>query len=225
MLSTRVPKAGLVTHKIHKKQSTERRLPRQDRARQKIELILEAATRLIERAGIPPLTTNAIAETAGISIGTLYQYFADKEAVLRALIDREMAGIAARVSDVLQGPAPVERGSRVSKVMRAVLDSYGGRHHAHRLLMEHALSRGTADRLNPLYQTLIESFSTHGVSVPGGGVGMLSEADAFVLTHAIAGVLRGFVASAAGRIPVQDIEMSLTRLVVGFVECAGHRSG
>lgn len=210
--------------KLNKKQLVERRLPRQDRARQKIELILEAATRLIERAGIPSLTTNAIAETAGISIGTLYQYFADKEAILRALIDREMTGIAARVSDVLKGPAPTEQGDRVSMVMRVVLDSYGGRHHAHRLLMEHALSRGTADRLNPLYQTLIESFSTHGVTVPGGGVEMLSEADAFVLTHAIAGVLRGFVATAAGRMRVEDVEKSLTRLVVGFVECAGQRS-
>jgi len=54
----------------------------------------------------------------------------------------------------------------------------------------------------------------------GGDEKVLSEADAFVLTHAIAGVLRGFVASAASRVLVKDIEASLTRLVVEFVDRA-----
>jgi len=86
-----------MTGKFATKQTVRRRVPQQDRARQKIALILEAATRLIEHGDIVSLTTNAIAAKAGISIGTLYQYFADKDAILRALVDHEMAGIAARV--------------------------------------------------------------------------------------------------------------------------------
>lgn len=184
---------------------------------------MEAATRLIERGDILSTTTNAIAATAGVSIGTLYQYFADKEAILRALIDREMAAIAARVSEVLKGPAPTEHGGRVSQVMHVVLDSYGGRHRAHRLLMEHALSRGTSGQLNPFYRTLINSLSKQGIDGPAGGTQVLSEADAFVLTYAIAGVLRGFVASTAEIVPVKEIEASLTRLVVGFVDGTGRK--
>ena len=207
-----------MTGKFATKQTVRRRVPQQDRARQKIALILEAATRLIEHGDIVSLTTNAIAAKAGISIGTLYQYFADKDAILRALVDHEMAGISARVSGELHATAPAGRGERVSRVMRAVLGSYAGRHRAHRLLMEHSLSRGTTGQLNPFYQTLVETFSTRGVTRSGGDKTVLSEADAFVLTHAIAGVLRGFVASAAGRVPVKDIEASLTRLVVEFVD-------
>jgi AcrR family transcriptional regulator len=203
--------------KQEKKQPVTRRQPQQDRARQKIALILEAATRLIERGDILSLTTNAIAATAGISVGTLYQYFDDKDAILRALIDHEMAGIAARVTEVLQGPAPTLRGGRIPQVMRAVLDSYGGRHRAHRMLMDYALSHGTAGQLNPLYRALIASLSNRDAARPSVMPEVLSEADAFVLTHAIGGVLRGFFASTTDRVPIQDLETSLTRLVLGFV--------
>ena len=49
---------------------------------------MEAATRIIDKDGLEGLTTNRIAETAGISIGTLYQYFPDKAAIVRTLAER-----------------------------------------------------------------------------------------------------------------------------------------
>lgn len=208
-------------HKPEKKQSVTRRQPQQDRARQKIGLILEATMRLIERGDIASLTTNSIAATAGVSIGTLYQYFTDKDAILQMLIDHELGGIAERVLKVVQDPAPAVRGGRVSRVLHAVLDSYGGRHRAHRLLMDYSLSRGTSGQLNPFYHALIGTFAADGIARPSGGTQALSEADAFVLTHAIAGVLRGFMAAPTRRLSVADIENSLSRLVVGFVESAG----
>ena len=50
-------------------QTVSRRKPLQERARHKVQLILEAATRIIDKDGLEALTTNRIAETAGISIG------------------------------------------------------------------------------------------------------------------------------------------------------------
>jgi len=52
-------------------------------------VILEAAAQVLEAGGLAGFTTNAVAERAGVSIGTLYQYFSDKGAVLRALAERE----------------------------------------------------------------------------------------------------------------------------------------
>jgi AcrR family transcriptional regulator len=205
--------------KSPEKQAVIRRQPRQERARQKAQLILEATLRLIERGDVRSVTTNAIAATAGISIGTLYQYFAGKEEILEALVATELAGIAERVSGVLSGPAPAQDGGRVSAVMRAVLESYGGRRRAHRQLMDHSLSRG-AGRLNPFFQTLIKSLSSDGTLRRSDGSEALSEADAFVLTHAIAGVIRGHVGSTNQHLRADDIEQSLTRLVLGFVQPA-----
>jgi AcrR family transcriptional regulator len=56
----------------------ERRVPTQARAHATIEAIFEATARIIERDGVAALNTNVIAERAGLSIGTLYEYFPKK---------------------------------------------------------------------------------------------------------------------------------------------------
>ncbi len=66
-----------------------RKAARQSRARETVEAILEAAGRMVSRDGLAGLTTNRVAEMAGVSIGSLYQYFPGKDAVLHALVQRE----------------------------------------------------------------------------------------------------------------------------------------
>lgn len=61
-----------------------RRHPRQSRARATVEAIEEAASQLLERGDECRFTTNHIAERAGVSIGSLYEYFADKDDILHA---------------------------------------------------------------------------------------------------------------------------------------------
>jgi AcrR family transcriptional regulator len=68
----------------------QRRRPKQARSRATWEAIVEAAAQILERRGAEALTTNAVAERAGVSIGTLYQYFPDKQAILAAAARREL---------------------------------------------------------------------------------------------------------------------------------------
>ncbi|MCC5986557.1 MAG: TetR/AcrR family transcriptional regulator [Pararhodobacter sp.] len=63
-----------------------RKTPRQSRSRATCEAILQAAARILERGGGESLTTNLVAELAGVSIGSLYQYYPTKEAILAELI-------------------------------------------------------------------------------------------------------------------------------------------
>lgn len=67
-----------------------RRKAKQERARQTLEAILEAAARVLLERGYGGATTNRIAEVAGVSVGTLYEYFANKEEVFEAVIQREL---------------------------------------------------------------------------------------------------------------------------------------
>ncbi|ASR34647.1 hypothetical protein BAY61_06225 [Prauserella marina] len=69
---------------------TPRKRPRQQRSRDTVDALLEAAAQVFEREGAEA-TTNRIAERAGFSIGTLYQYFPHKQAMLRALAERHIA--------------------------------------------------------------------------------------------------------------------------------------
>jgi AcrR family transcriptional regulator len=70
-----------------------RRRPKQERALQTVGAILEAAVRVLKREGVDALTTNHIAEVAGVSIGSVYQYFPDKGAIFAALHQRHIESV------------------------------------------------------------------------------------------------------------------------------------
>jgi len=66
----------------------------QARSRQTVDVLLEATARVLIKEGYDKTTTNKIAAVAGVSIGSLYQYFPDKPAVARALAERYGAEVA-----------------------------------------------------------------------------------------------------------------------------------
>jgi AcrR family transcriptional regulator len=70
-----------------------RRRAKQTRARETIAVILEAAAQVLQRDGYTRATTNRIAEAAGVSVGTIYQYFTNKDEIFDALIRRELDGL------------------------------------------------------------------------------------------------------------------------------------
>ncbi len=74
----------------------------QARSAQTVQNIVEAAARILEQRGFDAYTTNAIAERAGISIGSLYQYFPNKDAVTVALMRRETEQLAADIAAASQ---------------------------------------------------------------------------------------------------------------------------
>ena len=88
--------------------------PRQERSRATVEAILEAAAQVFERHGYAAGTTNRIAERAGVSIGSLYQYFPNKDAILVALVEQhvdEGAAVCARCSPSWTSAAAPARGA------------------------------------------------------------------------------------------------------------------
>ena len=145
--------------------------------------------RILQRDGAAGLTTNGVAALAGVSIGTLYQYFPNKEAILDALADREMVAMSERVMAVMQDASIATPQDRVAAVVRAVASAYDRRRGAHRLVMAHSISRGGGSgRLAPLLARLRAHLSAQRAA--GAITAPLAPADAFVLTHAFAGVLR-----------------------------------
>jgi AcrR family transcriptional regulator len=82
------------THNSGMEDQRLRRTPRQWRSQQRVEGILQAASDLLVEVGYEGLSTSAIAQRAGISVGSLYQFFANKEAVLQALAERYLEKMA-----------------------------------------------------------------------------------------------------------------------------------
>lgn len=101
--------------------SPRQRAPRQERSRQTVGSVLDAVTLVLKRHGPDAVTTNRICEAAGVSIGSLYQYFPDKQAIYRALHQRHVD----EVSRVVEGALAEHAGSLedfVSALMHGLTD-------------------------------------------------------------------------------------------------------
>ena len=90
--------------------TTPRKQPRQSRSKATVDAILDATARVLVEDGYDKLTTNRIATVAGVSIGSLYQYFPNKQAVVMAIADRHAVEMISLLSSTLaEGRCPVHR--------------------------------------------------------------------------------------------------------------------
>lgn len=100
-----------------------RRAPSQKRSQERVERMLQAATALIEEAGSDAMRMGEVAERAGVSIGSLYQYFPDKGAIVRTLAERYNAEGRACIADGLAGVRDMDG---LLKAFGGLIDTYYG---------------------------------------------------------------------------------------------------
>lgn len=115
-----------------------RRPPRQRRSRATVDDLLLAAAQIFEQYGYAAGTTNRIAEQAGVSIGTLYQYFPSKEAMAVALLERHVADTAQRLREWVGHMVAERHGLRAAlhDYVSAMLDMHSGRPRLQHILLE-----------------------------------------------------------------------------------------
>lgn len=91
----------------------ERRAPRQSRSLQTIDTLFQATAQILEREGETGLTTNKVASVAGFSIGTLYQYFPSKDALIRGIMQRVQDQLFVQMDSYLYGLKEKENLSQI----------------------------------------------------------------------------------------------------------------
>jgi AcrR family transcriptional regulator len=104
--------------------TSRRRRPRQRRAHQTVDAVLDAAVRVLKREGFAALTTNHIAEIAGVSIGSVYQYFRDKRAIFAALHQRHIDQIDHLVAGTLIEHAASPLDTLMQALVEAMVDAH-----------------------------------------------------------------------------------------------------
>jgi len=97
-----------------------RKKPRQARSSTTLEAIFEATIQVLLSDGIHRLTTTRVAERAGVSVGTMYQYFPHKQALLYALNERYLDLVAERVETACQQ----HRGKTTAAMIEALVTTY-----------------------------------------------------------------------------------------------------
>lgn len=186
-----------------------RRTPRQPRSEATVDAILEAAFQLLEQGGLEALTTNHMAERAGVSVGTLYQYFAGKQAILAALAQRRAAAARDRIAEiVMSGP---ELGA-VRMIVRTLATAFEGSPATRRALLDALTQEGDEDvvmRHHLIFFDTIAGKTAFGFD--------LSPEAGFVLTHAVIGLLRAATIEADLALDPQRLEDELVRLMEAYI--------
>ena len=97
-----------------------RKRPRQARAAATLDAIFEATIQVLLRDGMHRLTTTRVAERAGVSVGTMYQYFPHKRSLVYALNERYLQGL----SDTIQAACRNQHGAPLDEMVAALVDTY-----------------------------------------------------------------------------------------------------
>lgn len=202
-----------------------RRIPRQARAAETVALVLEATAQVLESGGLPAFTTNAVAERAGVSIGTLYQYFADKNAILVALAKREMQAALLEIGRALQGEADPSPEARVRAMVRVMVNAFGGRRRARKAVTQAILSMGaTAELMAPVMAFVAAEGAKVG-RVPQPIFAALTREQIFVLSRGMVGAIRAAVMEEQPFITSRAFEDELVRLVMAYLETLTKAAG
>jgi AcrR family transcriptional regulator len=124
-----------------------RKLPRQERSRAMVDAILTAAARVLTREGFDRASTNRIAEAAGVSVGSLYQYFPSKEALVAALAERHVEAMSRELVAALTRLGPLSLRPATREVVRMMLRAHAVDPALHRVLIEQVPRVGRLDQL------------------------------------------------------------------------------
>jgi len=141
-----------------------RKTAAQDRSRATVDALVEATARILVKEGFDKASTNRIAELAGVSVGSLYQYFPGKEALVAAVIERHQLQITQAVRGELAAvlTQPLEKGVR--RLVALAVEAHRVDPKLHRVLAEQIPRVGKLEDLETfsrenftLFRTYLES--------------------------------------------------------------------
>ena len=191
-----------------------RRTPAQARAKDTVAVIFEATARILERDGRRALNTNLIAQRAGISIGTLYQYFDDKEAILVAMAREQIASDGRAMLDALTKAMEDPEPERVA--IRTLISLYERRRTVRRAAVDALVAQGLGHERANSVRLVADVIAERSERLLPGRRKLLSTTAIFVLTRAVNGALRAVLEEDSALLGTPEFEDELVRLVRNY---------
>lgn len=139
--------------------TTPRKRPRQTRSKATVDAILDATARVLIAQGFDGLTTNAVAEAAGVSIGSLYQYFPNKEALVAAMIETHLDAKNAMTLGELQRVAALPLARAVRVMIELTIANYREQPELKRVLIEQVPRVGRMAKVAALHAGTLQMIS------------------------------------------------------------------
>jgi AcrR family transcriptional regulator len=191
-----------------------RKVPGQARSQETVSVILEASARILESDGLRGFNTNAIAERAGVSVGSLYRYFSNKDAIVLALIGSFEEALHDAVLRAVQGGRGQELKARLRLLVRALVTVHYRRPRLNRVLEGEEERLGSGADSVAFHAMVLQLFQDHKneMAVP------ISAATEQVVIAILRAVVDLGLASGASP---QSTEQRAMRAVCGYLFYAG----
>ncbi|BEV71116.1 hypothetical protein THUN1379_05980 [Paludibacterium sp. THUN1379] len=167
--------------------------PKQARARLTVKLIFESTAQIILREGVDKLTTNRIAEVAGFSVGTLYQYFRNKEAILLAMARHETEHMIGEIDALFDEYAGAATTGLAGALVGFLMQTFYHRRAIRRQIACAIFQRQVLLNLYPVIAAVESHVAQCLLDRQAPDMRMLSEAEAYVASRSLIGTLRAGV--------------------------------
>jgi AcrR family transcriptional regulator len=191
----------------------------QARSRATVDALVEATARILVREGFEKTSTNRIAEIAGVSVGSLYQYFPGKEALVAAVIERHNEEIMGIVRATLAEVADMPIEKAVRRLVTVAIDAHRINPKLHRVLAEQIPRAGKLDveASNREVHSLVRAYlDCHRKEMRKIDLDVAT----FICVSAIEAVAHNVVLNQAEILPdkmVRTLVDETTRMVVGYL--------
>jgi AcrR family transcriptional regulator len=196
-----------------------RKEPRQERSRQLVRELLDAAAALLAERGYDALTTRRVAERAGVSVGSLYQYFPSKESLVHALLVEHLREAAALRPPALARP-DLPLAERVRWVVRWFLAAHAKAPALHRGLTEAAPIVFGVERVRAMersfHRTVLEALRPYAAEIAREDL----ELSAFVFAQCLESLTHGTVVHHPDQLAGARLEDEITELLLGYLRRA-----
>jgi AcrR family transcriptional regulator len=198
--------------------SSPRKQPRQGRAKVTVEALLEAAAQVLVSSGYEATTTKQVAERAGVSIGSLYQYFPNKEALVSALFERISQQVLTVLSDSLRPAEVAEPQERVRRLVRTLVEVYAVNPRLQQVLLEQAPRMGPQRSVQEL-QFRLESLVRSALSRNAERLRPRNlELAVFLLLRAVRGAIWSTLTERPELVREPEFVEELSALVLGYLK-------
>jgi AcrR family transcriptional regulator len=194
-----------------------RRRPQQRRARETVESVLDAVIRILKRKGPGAMTTNRIAEVAGVSIGSVYQYFPDKRAIFTALHERHIHQIDRLIQSVIVKHAQSSLEDLMRAVIEAMIDAHAADPELSELLQTEIAHRadGTRAFAIRLHGAFVLALSSRRPELKKGRD---LDSVVFVVTHMVEALSHGAILSRPATLSFSAAKEEAVRAVLAYLD-------
>jgi AcrR family transcriptional regulator len=193
-----------------------RKKPQQQRARATIDALLTATARILVKEGFDRASTNRIAEEAGVSVGSLYQYFPGKEALVAALIERHIDEMMSLFASAFERFAALPLGEAARAIVRLQLRAHSIDPKLHQVLTEQVPRIDKLDRIRDVERSVTEMvrgyLTAHRHEIDVRDLDLAS----FLLVQAVEGVTHAALLH-EHNLDDQRLEDEITMLVLRYL--------